>query len=108
MVGTRFKNHSKRVNSIKRKRIHGGDRIDIEDPYYVGKKGTYSCDLCGSSMIPYKQDSVGNIIVTCMNPFCLKHKDNANSINVQLGKLLKQQQSISNRFYMDYNGNYHT
>ena len=105
MVGTRFKNHSKRVNNIRRLRR---GKVDIEDPYYVGRKGTYSCDLCGSSMIPYKQDALGDIIVSCMNPYCLKHKDNANSINVQLGKLLKQQQAMSNRFYIDYKGNYHT
>ena len=100
----RFKNQNKRVNSIRRK--WHNDRIDIEDPYYVGKKGSYSCDLCGSSMIPYKQDAFGNIIVTCMNPYCIKHKDNANSINTQLAKLLKQQQASSNRFYVDYEGNY--
>jgi len=108
MGGTviRFKNKSKNVNRIGRKWHNAKDRIDIEDPYYVGKKGTYECDICGSSMIPYKQDALGDIIVTCCNPCCLKHKDNANSITVKLAKLLKQQQAISNRFYMDYNGSY--
>lgn len=107
-MGTiRFKNKSKRVNNIRRQRHGRRSRIDIEDPYHVGQQGTWSCDLCGSTMIPYKQDSLGDIVVTCINPYCIKHKDNQNSINVQLSKLLKQQQSISNRFYLDYRGKYY-
>lgn len=106
MTTIRIKNKSKKLNSIRRRKTAHLRKCDIEDPYHVGKPGTFSCLTCGSPTEPYKQDALGDIIVSCTNACCIKNKEFENSITVQLAKLLKEQQ-LHSRYYMDYFGGHY-
>jgi len=94
----RFKNKNKYVNSIKRK--YHTDRWDVED------KRLPKCASCGSKTEFYKHDSVGNIIVSCTNFYCIKNKEHEDSITIKLSKLLKAQMNHS-RYWTSYNGDYY-
>ena len=107
MGGTviRFKNKSKAVNNARRRRTGHTRKCDIEDPYHIGHKDNFPCRNCGSPTKPYKQDAMGDIIVSCTNPHCILNIDvfGSNNMNVKLSKLLKEQM-LHSRYYVDYFG----
>ena len=99
---------NKSIDTIRRRRTAGNRKIDYEDPYWgVKKPGIWTCKICGGDMIPWKQSRLGDIIVTCQNSFCVKSKDFAGSINVELSKLLREQQNNSSLYYRKYDGGFH-
>ena len=105
----RIKN--KAISKQRRKRARSNQGIDIEDPYWIGNKDSWSwyCKMpnCGAKMYPYKQDEYGDIVMACSNPNCIKSGNFANSISVQLKRLLKQQQNNSVLYYRRYDGKYY-
>jgi len=110
----KFKNKSKRVSSLRRLHSASMNKIDIEDPYWIGNKKSWSwwCPVCEKKglrrkLIPYKQDKYGNIVVACENPNCIKSGNFDNSISSELARLLKQMQSNSRKFYITYGGGYY-
>lgn len=108
----RIKN--RRTSKVRRLYSTGKNRIDIEDPWWIGNKSSWSwwCPVCEkrgirSKMLPYRQDKYGDIVVACENPMCIKSGNFDQSINSELTKLLKQLQNNSKKFYIRYNGSYH-
>lgn len=108
----RFKN--KQTSKLRRVRINKNARIDIEDPYFVGNRKSWSwwCPVCErkglrNKLLPYKQDKYGDIVVACENPNCIKSGNFDSSINSELTRLLKQLQTNSRKFYVGYNGSYY-
>jgi len=109
MGGSTIRIKNKSISTLRRKRnpLNKGD--DIEDPYIIGKKKfwPWECKKCGCRAEPYKEDVYGDIIVSCSNPGCIMNKLHENSVNVQVAKLLKQQQMNSRLYYRRYDGGYY-
>lgn len=102
------------ISSLKRKKNRINKGFDIEDPYLIGniknnQAWPWWCKKpgCGHKLVPYKEDEFGDIIMSCTNPNCIGHRMHANSINVQLKKLLKQQQNSSTLYYRRLDGRYY-
>lgn len=102
---------NKSVSKLRRIKTANARKVDIEDPYFIGNKKSWSwhCPMlgCNGELLPYKQDKYGDIIVACSNPYCIKSGNFESSINVQLKKLLKKQQMNSSLFYRRYDGGYY-
>ena len=100
---------NKAISTLRRKKTAHLRTVDIEDPFHIGNKKAWPwwCKVCGSRLVPYKQDEFGDIVVACENPNCVKSGNFAGSINVELKKLLKKQQNWSSLYYRTYNGGYY-
>lgn len=93
--------------SMKRKtganRRYSGD----DEGQILTKDKVFRCPNCGSVMEYWKEDHMGDIIMSCTNHFCYKSKDFAGSLTVELKKLTKQLQQNSRKFYRKYDGTHY-
>ena len=103
----RIKNQSVTSQRRKRNQLNKGD--DIEDPYIIGNRKAWSwwCKKCGSRLEPYKEDELGDIIMSCTNQGCISNKAFENSLTIRMAKLFKQQQMNSQLYYRNYKGGYY-
>ena len=103
----RIKNQS--ITSVRRKRNRLNKGDDIEDPYIIGNKKAWSwwCRKCGARLEPYREDELGDIIMSCTNQGCIANKAFENSLTIRMAKLFKQQQMNSQLYYRNYKGGYY-
>jgi hypothetical protein len=97
------------VSNWRRTKNKGNKGDDIEDPYFLGKKKYWSwfCKKCGERLEPYKEDQYGDIVLSCSNQGCIMNKMYASSKQIEIMKLLKQQQLNSTLYYRRFDGGYH-
>jgi hypothetical protein len=102
----KIKNQNKRIHNIRRLQTSENRKTDIEDKYEVGPKKHWNCLKCGSPMEPYKQDEYGDIVMSCINNFCVNSKDWGGTLSIEMAKLTKEQQ-LHSRYYTSYLGDYY-
>lgn len=88
------------IASLRRQRSASGRKVDIEHEMRNFKP---PCKFCGTPLRPYKQDSVGNIIMACPRFGCRGSADMMNSPTNIVDKLWIHQMNVDmkHRMWMD-------
>ena len=109
MGGSTVRIKNPAISKLRRSRNRQNKGDDIEDPYIIGKRKTWSwwCKKCGERLEPYREDEYGDIIMSCSNSNCMMNKAWEGSLNNQMAKLFKQQQMNSHLYYRNQKGGYY-